>query len=79
MRVVLISCSVPSWLFSLAPTTSAVEKVDPWQRCRLLEPLPAHGAARSRLTKLLLLRMSCSFEHGREDCSTESAYMRPVP
>ena len=47
MRVVLISCSVPSWLFSLAPTLWAVEKPDPWESCRLLEPLPARGARRA--------------------------------
>ena len=40
MRVLLISCSVPSWLFSFARTLWAVEKPDPWQSCRLLEPLP---------------------------------------
>ena len=41
-RVVLISCSVPSWLPSLAPSIRVVEQPDPWQSCRLLEPLPAH-------------------------------------
>ena len=44
--VVLTSCSVPSWLCSLAPTLWAVEKPDPVQSCRLLEPLPA-GAQRA--------------------------------
>ena len=47
LGVVLISCSVPSWLFSLAPVLWAVEKPDPWQSCRLLEPLSAHGAQRA--------------------------------
>ena len=64
-RVVLISCSVPSSLFSLALTIWAVERPDPCQSCRLLEPLPAHGAQRAPGQRFFI---SCSFEHGREDC-----------
>ena len=33
--------------FSLAPAIWAVEQPDPWQSCRLLEPLPAQGAQRA--------------------------------
>ena len=47
MRAVLVNCSVPFWQFSLAPSLWAVEQPDPWQSCRLLEPLPAHGAQRA--------------------------------
>ena len=35
-----VSCSVPSWLFSFAPTLWAVEKPDPWQGCHLHGVVP---------------------------------------
>ena len=47
MRVAVFSCSVPSWMFSFG----TVEKSDPWQSCRLLEPLPAHGAQNAPVHK----------------------------
>ena len=34
-------------LHSLAPEIWAVEQPDPWQCCRLLDPLPARGAQRA--------------------------------
>ena len=33
-----------------APAIWAVEKPDPWQRCRFLEPLPVRGAHHERKT-----------------------------
>ena len=39
MRAVLSSCRVPFWLFSLAPTIWSVEQPDPWQSCRLFQPM----------------------------------------
>ena len=52
IRVVVVSCSVPSWLFNLAPTLRAVEKPHLWQSSCLLEPLPAHGRHRAPGQKL---------------------------
>ena len=35
-----VSCSVPSWLFSIARTLWAVETPDPWQSCHLHGVVP---------------------------------------